>query len=293
MADDAAVVAGGDAQDVTSTAPTALTGAPQVTDWRAGLPEDLRGDPTIQNTKDIAGMARQLVDTMKMVGSDRVAIPGENAAPEQWDSFFTKLGRPEKPEGYQFEVKSEIFQPQDLWLEGLAGVSHKLGLSKSQAQGLLSWYVEESGNELTQMSKELGDSQEDSMAKLRTEFGAALDDKLAKGLEAVGMFGGDEFKQALDSTGFGDNPAAIRTFIKIGEAMGSDTLGPGIQRLGGVGMTPQEASMKIVEIDKKLLEMTRMDPNRPALVEEKIKLADMAHPDDAGTVAIERQPGMR
>lgn len=272
---------------------TVLTDAPQVTDWRAALPEDLRNDPTIQNTKDIAGMAKQLVDTQRMVGADRVAIPGENAPSDQWDAFFTKLGRPEKAEGYQFEVKSEIFQPQDLWLESLGKISHQLGLSKSQAQGLLSWYVEESGNELTQMNKDLDDTQEDAMTKLRTEFGAAFNDKLSKGMEAAQMFGGDEFMTALKDTGFGDNAAAVRTFIKIGEAMGSDTLGPGIQRLGGAGMTPQEASLKIVEIDKKLMDMSRMDPNRQMLVEEKIKLADMAHPDQAGVVAVERQPGVK
>ena len=58
-------------------------------------------------------------------------------------------------------------------------------------------------------------------------------------------------------------------------------------------MTPQEASLKISEIDKKLIDMNRMDPNRAALVEEKIKLADMAHPDQAGIVAVERQPGVK
>lgn len=74
--------------------------------------------------------------------------------------------------------------------------------------------------------------------------------------------------------------------------MGEDTLGPGIQRLSaGGGLSPQEAQLRLKELDKQLMTMDRMDPARAGILAEKAQMADMARPDEAGDIAVTRTPG--
>lgn len=54
--------------------------------------------------------------------------------------------------------------------------------------------------------------------------GDKLDANIALGKRALETFGGPELKDLLDSTGFGNNPAIIRAFVKIGKAISDDSL---------------------------------------------------------------------
>lgn len=279
---------------------TPLTGQPGGTpitqpggldDWRASLPADLQSSPVIQNTKSIESLAQQLVAAQQMVGADKIALPSEGADQQQWDVFFEKLGRPAKADGYGLEVKSENFNAEQIGATAFADAAHKAGLSKSQAQQMFDWYVGATDNELVALDESTAKAHEDAMLGLRTEFGAALDQELGAALKAVEAFGGQELKDILESSGLGNDPTMIRAWIKVGKAMGEDTLGPGVQRLNSQGgLSPQEAKLRLAEIDKQLMTMDKMDPARAGLVEEKARIADMANPSEAGAVAVTRNP---
>lgn len=273
------------------------TGTPITTpggldDWRSSLPADIQSSPVIQNTKDIGSLASQLVAAQQMIGADKVALPAADAPQDQWDVFFEKLGRPGKADGYGLEVKSENFTGEQIGLEAFGAAAHAAGLSKSQAQKMFDYYVTSTDTELVALDTAGAEAQENAMNGLRTEFGAALDGNLGVALKAVEAFGGPELKAILDSTGLGNDPAMIRAWIKVGQAMGEDTLGPGIQRLSaGGGLSPQEAQLRLKELDKQLMTMDRMDPARAGILAEKAQMADMARPDEAGDIAVTRTPG--
>ncbi len=83
-----------------ATQDTTLTVDPvtSVDNWRETLPEDIRDDKVIQETKDITSMAKRLVDANKFI-SKSVRLPDDGDT-SGMDELYNKLGRPETVEGY-------------------------------------------------------------------------------------------------------------------------------------------------------------------------------------------------
>ena len=63
-------------------------------DWRESLPEDLKSDPSLLTVKDVPGLAKSYIHAQKMIGADKLAIPGKNASEEEWSAVYEKLGKP-------------------------------------------------------------------------------------------------------------------------------------------------------------------------------------------------------
>tara|TARA_R100001440_G_C2477036_1_gene112701 strand:+ start:346 stop:702 length:357 start_codon:yes stop_codon:yes gene_type:complete len=76
--------------------------------FRDHIDETIRDDPSLSTYKDINGMAKSLINAQKMVGADKVAIPGKYTTPEEMDSFYSKIGRPETADGYELSSNEVI-----------------------------------------------------------------------------------------------------------------------------------------------------------------------------------------
>jgi len=93
--------------------------------------------------KDPKALARQTFNQEKLLGN-AIRIPKEDATPEEREAFLNKLGRPEKPDGYQLTPPKDM--PEGLPYDGeFAGAfkakAHELGLTAAQAAGLHDMYV--------------------------------------------------------------------------------------------------------------------------------------------------------
>ena len=76
------------------------SGASDNQDWRSSLNDELKNNPTIQNIKDLESAANTLIHQQKMIGS-RIPIPKTE---EEKAELYTKLGRPETSEKYNFAI---------------------------------------------------------------------------------------------------------------------------------------------------------------------------------------------
>lgn len=69
-----------------------------------------------------------------------VVVPGEGATAEEWNAFYTKLGRPPTPNDYTLQFQREGVPENFPYSEADAvefrNWAHELGLSPKQAQGL-------------------------------------------------------------------------------------------------------------------------------------------------------------
>ena len=74
---------------------------PVETNWRDSLSDDIRGDASLENINDINSLAKGYVHAQRMVGADKIALPGKYATEDDWQQVYTKLGRPESPENYE------------------------------------------------------------------------------------------------------------------------------------------------------------------------------------------------
>ena len=72
--------------------------------------------------------------------SKSLKVPGEDATPEDWNAFYSKLGRPEKADGYELQLNREAI-PEDFPYDEQAAIefrnwAHEAGLTPKQAQAL-------------------------------------------------------------------------------------------------------------------------------------------------------------
>jgi hypothetical protein len=130
-------------------------GAPP--DWRAGLPDDLKADPSLASFKSVADLAKSYRETKSLVGAS-IRPPGPDAKPEDKKAFvdrllqiepalmyapdsdpetaprlWKKLGKPEKVEEYEI---AEEAKAAGLDLDQLRALAVTSGLTKAQFKGL-------------------------------------------------------------------------------------------------------------------------------------------------------------
>lgn len=266
-------------------------GGDPASDFLKSIPEDLRADSAFKDIKDVASLAKSYVHAQRMIGYDKVAIPGEKATPEEVAAFYTKLGRPEKPEGYGIKDPEGVKINAEL-KTGFLAKAHELGLSTKQAQGLFGWYNEFGGNFAKQAEGQALASQENALKELKSDFGAAFNERMGLASQAVdwamaNIKGAENFKEFLDSSRLGDHPVMVRLFAKVGEMLSEDGQLKGAGTTGGSNgaMTPGEAQARLAEFNASPEKMKAYQdsshPNHKLVKEERARLYSFAYPEVA------------
>lgn len=247
------VTAAGTGVDAAAAAAAAVAGggAGAGGDWMTSLPDEIKNDPSLklfQNDKgiDMAALTKSYVNAQKMIGADKVVVPGKNSTPEEWKSFFMKAGLPESVDKYELALPQDAKVDPNM-LKGFKDLAHKAGILPSQAEQLVAWFQGEQTNGM----KAYQDSQvaqvEKGLTDLKAEWGQGYDKKVQQAHLAVREFGDEKLGEYLDKTGIGNDPQLIRLFAKIGESLGEDKL-KGANGAQNFGKTPDEASREINQI---------------------------------------------
>jgi hypothetical protein len=263
-------------------------------DWREGLPDDLKSDPSIQKFENVEALGKSYIELQKTMGNS-IRPPGPDASPEVKKEFFANfskrypgevvyakdedallaaMGKPEKPEDYA--PSKELGElPSDL-VENWRKTSVTLGLTKKQAE-----------NALRALQNEYNGNQqkiEGAKAELRKEWGATLEDRIKLSAEAAERLG---FPPAVvDVIKSGKGAAAeMKAFYKAAENLGLTKPqnnmhqdGPGAQN---TSITPGEALQRIAEIRKRE-EYWKPNLNPELhnfLKNEVVRLTGLAHPE--------------
>lgn len=212
--------------------------------FRQGLPDGLREDPIWDQYKDrgLAGVAKDFAEVQRLIGSEeRISRPKPEASKEDWDRFYTKLGRPETPDKYDLGD----FKPPDglPWDDGLMKSIitdlHAVGLTNAQMQAAIRI---DAKHRDTAYQAQLQASQQSVAAAetaLRTEWGAAYNGKLELAEKAATFAFGEHTKQIMEADipglgKFGALPQVVKAMAKIGEAMSDDKLVNGKAPGGGM-----------------------------------------------------------
>jgi len=98
-------------------------------EWLAQLPDEaLRLEPSLAqiNGKDWSeagpALAKGYVEAQKLIGQNRLPTPQKDWDDKKWDEFYSKVGRPEKPDGYQVPGDLKLEEGVTLPPERLAAV---------------------------------------------------------------------------------------------------------------------------------------------------------------------------
>lgn len=197
------------------------------------IPKELAGEKVWESVKDFPGLAKQFVDSQKMIGGS-VRVPKEDATQEEWDKFHAKLGRPESADGYQFPLP-EVAHGE--WNKDAVGAfkkaAHGLGLTPRQAQGIMTMYADLE----RQAVKARGGATEARIGELKAEWGEAFKNNLAIAKSATRQVFGQKFIDMLNRTGLGDDPDLIRGMVRVGKDLMEDgviEVGEGFSSLDSV-----------------------------------------------------------
>lgn len=240
------------------------------------LSEDLRGEASLKDFKDVNGLAKSYVNAQRMLGGS-IRIPGVDASAEAKEDFFkkvaevdgvmrspnpedaeamnqfySKLGRPASSDQYKLEVPEGI-EINDEKLAGFNQKAHELGLTQAQYEGALSALVEDKVAE----AQAAHEAFETGQAKLKELWGHEYNAKL-EAAKTVAEFYKEkypaEMEQLLNSP-MSNNPAVLSMLAELSNSY-TEQGHIGGQSKHQFGMTPEEAMEKIVEI--------RNNPAHPA-----------------------------
>ena len=207
--------------------------------------ETVRNDPSLQSINSLDDLAKSYVHAQHLVGKDKIALPSNENDHEAWNDVLSKLGRPEKPDGYQLPKPAEdspVHIPEGMDQE-FSKKAHELGLTNKQARDLFGWYVSDvAEGQHKQFEQQVGEARQSAEQELRKEFGNAFTDKVQAAHKAVQTYGGDEVLKVLETSGLGNDPNVVRMFAKLGENLREDTVGGSSPTFG---RTPDQATSEM------------------------------------------------
>ena len=215
----------------------------------------------------------------KLMGSDKagrtVTILGDDATPDQRDTFYNKLGRPESVDGYSFKLAPGSDTGR---LDAMRSKAHELGITDAQFSGLANADMEYLGAMQQSMADDAVISRADAEAQLKKEWGAAYELKVASIDVAAAKLGlTDDVLIGLHKA---MGPVEAMKFVdNLNTKIGDHKMENGESVMSN-HKTPEQARLALSELsmNKEFTDawLDRMHPGHKAAVEKKSALARMA-----------------
>lgn len=215
----------------------------------------LRDMPDIKNAKDLATLAKTVVESQREIGR-RIRIPGADAKPEDVQAFKARLYESgvlsaplASPQDYGI-VKPED-QPEGLpWNDELATelatALHKHGAPKELAADLLAIH----NKAIMGAQAGLNTSLEAGMAALKTEHGDKFDERMefAKRLTPT-LFKTEEELAFMEHSGLANHPAFLSVIMRLAPLAAQDSsFIAGLPTQNGSAVTAESAKAELGKI---------------------------------------------
>lgn len=160
------------------------------------------------------------------------AAPADTETPEAKAARETAEAKAnEVPETYADFTMPEGVEVDTAMLTEFSSVAKELGLTQAQAQKLVDLQAKsatgEAANRTAQLEQALAKQSETWVSELKNDpglGGAKYDQTISTAVKAVSTFFGDDFRQLLNESGLGNNPALVRGLYKIGMAISEDKM---------------------------------------------------------------------
>jgi len=220
--------------------------------WHATIPEaEARQHVEAKGYKNPAELALANYNLTKLQRGDPtvIGLPGSDATPEQMGEFYGKLGRPDAPEGYEFQFADGV-QADEGMMQFARSAFHEAGLTPAQAQLVADKWNEFAAQQSEGFQTQITEHNDQELQALQTKWGGDLEKNKAAGQRAVQALGLDaeligKVEQQIGSA------AIVELLATIGRK--SDEGGFTTSPQGGDPnnpdtMTKEQASAKITEL---------------------------------------------
>jgi len=221
----------------------------QQVDFQSLIPEDYKEEKSLQNFSNMNDFVKSYLHSQKLVGADKIPVPNKMATDEDWKAVYDRLGRPETPDGYKYNLPKET-KLEESTLKAFSEEAHKLGLLPKQAEGIINYYnsIAEQSEQAATVNEEA--ARAEAEAELRKEYGPAYDLKIAQARNlATNTFGADFLRNTklADGSVLGNHPQVVRAFADLASKMSEDSMVQG----------EATSAMTIKEIDSEIESLTQ------------------------------------
>ena len=249
------------------------TEQPQV-NFKDSIPEEYKEEKSLENINSMEDLLKGYVHAQKLVGSNKIPVPNKHATEEDWNDVFKRLGAPDSPEGYQYNLKDQEMDTGQL--QQFNQTAHRLGLLPKQAEGLVKFYNELNGNIAANQEDQAAQAQLNTETELKKEYGPQFAKRLDQAKKLAVSTLGQEFLENTylkDGSRLGDNLSVIKAFSSLADKLSEDEIIKG----DGTGY------MTAKEIEKEIDELTqegspywnKTHPNHQKNIQEVLKLREM------------------
>lgn len=231
----------------------------EIVDWREGLDVAIKEHPSIKNFKSPGDLAKSWVEAQKLIGRDKIPVPGEKATKEDWDMVFERLGRPKDADGYAIpEVKMPEGYPlpKEEFIKEFKSKALELGLLPTQVKNLYEWFMNNEATQYNQYQQERNLSRTEAENALRKAWGKAFEQNYAIAEQAVNKYGSERFIEKLKASGMNNDPDVIEFISNMAKNMAEDTI---TGKPPGLTLSPEEAKAEIAKIQGEAMK----DKNHP------------------------------
>jgi len=231
----------------------------------------LRSDPTLGNIKDIRAMAKTVVASQKQIGQlsggrEFAILPNEQSTDKERNEYYTKIGRPDSPEGY---LLNDIPVPEgqakdEKFISAMGQILFKAGTPRTMATEIAKGYMEYFQGVLSAAdTQEKLDAQE-ANKELRSKLGAAYDKTMRDITAMVNAFGSpiDANETAELIKELPNDSFAAQLLGKIAERFGEKGLAEMPAAATGE-ITPADAMAKFNELSADPYYMTASPKDKP------------------------------
>ena len=221
----------------------------QQVDFQSLIPESYKEEKSLQNFSNMDDFVKSYLHSQKLVGADKIPVPNKMATDEDWKAVYDRLGRPETPEGYKYNLPKET-KLEEKTLKAFSEEAHKLGLLPNQAEGIINYYnsIAEQSEQAVTVNEEA--ARAEAEVELRKEYGPAYDLKIAQARNlATNTFGQDFLRDTklADGSVLGNHPQVVRAFADLASKMSED----------GIVQGEAASAMTVKEIDGEIESLTQ------------------------------------
>jgi hypothetical protein len=165
--------------------------------------------------------------------SKALRMPGEDATADDWNAFYAKLGRPEKPDGYELKLNAETV-PTDFPYDEQSAIefrnwAHDAGLTPKQAQVLHDKFVGHQASQLGATREVSATKEANAHRAIVQEWGAPETPTYKQNVElagrAINQLGLKEAlveSGAISADGAIRHPAIAKAMAKVGKELYSE-----------------------------------------------------------------------
>lgn len=194
----------------------------------------------------------------KLIGLDRagrtLVVPKEDAPKEEWDSYYTKLGRPSQPGEYKLPAELK----DDPVAKAFAEAAHEKGFNQKQFESTLEFVSKQAAAIEAQQEQEFEVKAQQAVEGLKREWGQEFELRSEASRRAVRELGLQSEEAMAIEKALGVDRAA-KVFFEIGKKLLEPTaegMTGGAQSQFGMSKTEAQgrisALMKDPEFGKKL-----------------------------------------